>query len=140
MAEVKTFDAAMRFCSSTSTAADLASVLPGKPSRLIDRGSRMNGGTARDSRWILQSPLPDTTPIEEHIEHFLRLLESVPDLLDRLPKDFEADIWCTVHTPSEFAGFGLGEELVQRIAAHRLGLVFSVYSDAEEEKPPRRKR
>src|SRR2546423_13814670 len=119
MADTKTFDAAMRFCSSISSAAELASILPVKPSRLVERGSRLNGGTAKDSRWILQSPLPETSPIDEHIGYFLSLLEREQDLLQKLPRDCEADIWCTVHTPSEFAGFGLEEVLIRRLAAQK---------------------
>ena len=129
MAEGKSFEAAMRICSSKRSAAELASMLPFAPSRSVERGSRLNGGKAPDSRWILDSPLPDSSSIEQHIAYFLNLLESNGAKLQDLPSDCEADIWCTISSPSEFAGFSLDRTLLRRLAATNLELVFSVYAE-----------
>ncbi|SRR6266851_1719539 len=129
MVEGKSSEAAMRICSSKRSARELASVLPFTPSRLVERGSRLNGGKAHDSRWILDSPLAESSPIEEHINYFLNLLESNSTQLQSLPSDCEADIWCTISSSNEFAGFSLDRALLKRLAAKNLELVFSVYAE-----------
>src|SRR5712691_7311859 len=129
MAEEKSFEAAMRICSSKRSAAEIASILPFKPSRLVERGSRLNGGRAPDSRWILDSPLPESSSVEQHINYFLNLLESNSAQLQNLPGDCEADIWCTISSSSEFAGFSLDRALLKRLAEKNLELIFSVYAE-----------
>jgi hypothetical protein len=137
MATGRSFEAAMRICSSTRSADALSRLVPFAPSRLVERGSRLNGGTARDSRWILDSPLPESSPIEEHIAYFLDLLDRNAARLQRLPEDCTADIWCTIFSPSEFAGFALDRTLIKRLAAKELELVFSVYTEPEKKKSKR---
>jgi hypothetical protein len=132
MAEGKSFEAAMRICSSKRSAEELASMIPFAPSRLVERGSRLNGGKAPDSRWILDSPLPDSLPIEKHLGYFLDLLESNSVKLQDFPSDCEADIWCTISSAGEFAGFSLDRVLLKRLAARNLELVFSVYAEPGE--------
>jgi len=131
MATERSFEAAMRICTASHSAGALSRAIPFPASRLVERGSRLNGGTARDSRWILDSPLPETSPIEEHIGYFLGLLEQHTDGLKQLPTDCSIDIWCTIFTSGEFAGFALDRALIKRLAAKGLELVFSVYTEPE---------
>lgn len=130
MSEGRSFEAAMRICSAVRSAADLAALVPFRPSRLVERGSKLNGGKSPDSRWILDSPLPEQSSIEEHITYFLDLIETNSAKIGKLPSDCEADIWCTISSPDQFAGFALDRVLLRRLADKELELVFSVYTES----------
>jgi Domain of unknown function (DUF4279) len=131
--EKRLVEAAMRICSSKRSAAEIASLLPLKASRLVERGSRLNGGTAKDSRWILDSPLSENASIEDHITYFVNLLEGDGVRLQDIVGDYETDIWCTVSSTGEFTGISLDRALLKQVAAKNLELVFSVYADPATE-------
>lgn len=128
----KSFEAALRVSSRQRSASDIASLLGLKPSRSVERGTykTANGGDAyrEESRWIFDSTLADTSSIEEHIGHLLKIIEDSRSSLQRLPKDCEIDIWCTVSSDSGFAGFCFDKELIKRAAAASVDVIFSVYA------------
>jgi len=132
MSSEKTFEAALRVCSSIRTASDIASRLPIKPSRLVEKDSASpttrTPRAASDARWILDSGLADATPIEDHIHSFVRLLEQHAESFKKLPDDCEIDVWCTISSSEKFAGFSVDWQLIERLAAYHVGLVFSVYA------------
>src|SRR6267142_6354769 len=123
---VGSFASAMRICSFKRSAAEIATLLPFPPSRLVERGPDQKK-EPKDSRWILDSPLPDTVSVEEHIQYFVNLLETNSKGLRNLPRDCEIDIWCTISSTTEFNGFSLDRTLLKRLTTANVELIFGVY-------------
>ena len=134
MSEMKAFEVALRVCSFERPAEDIASRLPIKASRLIEKDSQGsitgNRRIVQDSRWILDSGIPDATPLEHQIDYFVRLFEKNKAAFKKLPDDCEIDLWCTVFSLEEFTGFSLDRILIQKLAEYRVGVVFSIYTDS----------
>ncbi len=119
--------AVIRVSSPSVPASELAALLHIQPTRLVEQPK----SSGAEARWFFESKLPESASIEEHIEDLLSLIEKHKAEFESLPPDCETDIWCTISSSSEFAGFVLSKKLIQR--ANRLGIsfVFSVYNQGE---------
>jgi hypothetical protein len=128
----KSVEAALRISSRERSASDIASLIGVKPSRSVERGHFKNvgGGDAyrEESRWILDSAMPDASSVEEHIGHLIKVVEDSRSRLQRLPNDCEIDIWCTVSSDGGFAGVCFDKDLIKRAAAVSVDVIFSVYA------------
>ncbi len=85
-------------------------------------------GENRDWRFFLDAGLDEEQGIEIHIGHVCSLLESRREVVAALPSDTAITIWCTVNSPSEFAGISLDAKLLSRVASIPADLIFSVYA------------
>lgn len=120
--------AAIRVSSPTVSANEMAFVLHLQPTRLVERSE----SAAIEARWLLDSHLPESASIEEHIEALLSLIEEHKPEFQSLPPDCAIDIWCTISSLREFVGFALPKTIIQRAAVLGLDFVFSVYRNEEE--------
>lgn len=114
--------AAIRISSKNASGSELQAMIPLTPSRVVDR----NSSSAGESRWILESEATSTA-VEQHIEDLITLIEKNRSAFGALPQDCEVDIWCTVSSPREFIGLALSRNILRRIAALNLELVFGFY-------------
>lgn len=125
--EKRSAAATIRVSSPTASASEVASVIHLQPTRLVQRAE----SAAVEARWLLDSHLPQSASIEEHIEALLFLAEQHKTEFESLPPDCAVDIWCTISSQREFAGFALPKAIVQRAAVLGLEFVFSVYCGAD---------
>lgn len=139
MEDEKSATAVLRVCSAVRTAAELAALLPIGPTRLVGPAASSRPLVGRDTpgeaRWMIDSALSETEPIEAHIESLINLIDQHRPAFDAVPSDCEMDIWCTVTSAEEFTGFALSRELLNRIASLKVGLVFGCYLDSVPETP-----
>lgn len=84
---------------------------------------------SRANMWILNSPLPRTAHVEEHLEALLPLLETRAEAIEELVKVHQADIGinCSIYYRDFTPGIHLSQSLLKRIAALGLYLDLDLY-------------
>jgi hypothetical protein len=113
--------AAIRVSGQTTDIAQIASRIPLPPTRKVDA----KHSASQESRWIYESTISSSL-IEDHIA----ALEGHRTSFESLPADCQIDIWCTISTSREFAGFGLSRDVLQRASSLNLQFVFGIYVDS----------
>jgi hypothetical protein len=120
----------IRIVSSELGVEDISKRLDLQPTRTgRNHGS---SGAVPDERWFLDCDLPDSESIETQLRATLDRMWQSREKFQALRSVADVDIWCTVSTPKEFAGFVLEREIVERAAALGVDFVFSVYAGSEK--------
>lgn len=126
------FDASIRIISESLSVQELTSTIGHEPTRSSSPVTSSNAdGTRHDFRWILDSELPDSSSLEEHLEALLGFLEQRHSVFARLPQDCTIDLWCTAYSSSSFLGIVLDRSLIKRAAMLGLSFVISAYREPE---------
>jgi Domain of unknown function (DUF4279) len=104
-----------------------------QPSRSIEKGqpvSQRNPKSRRsdESRWILDSELPETAALDEHIAALLDIIDDRSALLVDNAGVSDIEIRCALSSESSQGGFVLNADLSRRLAENRVDLVVSLYS------------
>lgn len=94
----------------------------------IASGNPSGSGVEPTGAWILDSPLPDKTEIEEHIETLLSTLSSDPDEWEQLSSRFSASILCSAFMDQYNEGFELSPRVAHSVAERGLVIAFDLYS------------
>jgi len=98
------------------------------PSRSIDKGQPVSGRNpqsrkSEESRWILDSALPDTTPLDEHVAALLAIVEKKAPVLAKT----DIEIRCAFSSENGQGGFVLRADVSKRLAEQRVDLIVSLY-------------
>ena len=89
--------------------------------------ARPRGGHYQNMRWRLDSELPDTSTLEQHIEHLLLTLPSRADKIRSLAPDYTASIVAVGYYPASGHGLHLEHQWLQAVAHLGLSLDFDFY-------------
>lgn len=85
------------------------------------------GGKQTHSRWVLQSTLPLTEPIEAHFDNLLPQLENRRDAVAEVVSRFEASLCVAAYWYEVNPGFQLTANTIRRVAALGLEVDFNLY-------------
>lgn len=121
-------EAAVRIVSTTKSVDEISAVLGLVPSRTATGKTEQTELERRESRWFLDSTLPDSFQIEDHVRHLLDVLWSKRDEISTLKNSIEIDLWCTVSSGSGFAGIVLDGPILERASALGVEFTLSVYA------------
>lgn len=121
--------AALCIYSQTKSVADISALMGTNPSRSIDRGQPVSernpkGRKSEESRWILDSALPEATPLDEHVAALLAIVEKKAVAL----ANSDIEIRCTFSSENSQGGFVLKADVSKRLAEQRVDLIVSLYS------------
>lgn len=78
--------------------------------------------------WKLQSVLPDSSAVAEHIEHLLEILEPNAVAIRNLSLECSKELWIVIAFEDSQLGFALEPEQLGRIAQLGIASVFDIYS------------
>ena len=126
--EDKFAEAAVRIVSTTRGVDEISAVLGLTPSRTATGKAEQGASQGGESRWFLDSTIPDSCQIEDHIRHLLDALWSKREEINSLKNSIEIDLWCTVSSGTGFAGIVLDGSIVERANALGVEFTISVYS------------
>jgi len=104
--------------------AEVAALLGSMPSSACRKGEMENGGAppAETGKWVLESDLPPSADLEEHIESLLSKLSNDPDEWASLTNRFVAEVFCRLRLGSANEGFDLSPRLAKSLAKRGLAL------------------
>ena len=109
---------------------EVSALLGRDPTRCHRKGDPLGNGRGVEptGAWILDSPLPEKTEIEEHIERLLGSLTGDPDEWEQLSSRFSASILCSAFMDQYNEGFELSPRIAQSVAERGLVIAFDLYS------------
>lgn len=81
----------------------------------------------RNSAWILTSPLKQSDPLQAHLHWLLDQLETKPDSVRAISRDYEADLFCGFSSDSGQGGCTIGAGLLTRLGNLGVPLVLDFY-------------
>jgi Domain of unknown function (DUF4279) len=121
--------AALCIYSQTRSVADISALMGTNPSQSIDKGQPVSGrnpqgGKSEESRWILDSTLPETTPLDEHVAALLAIVEKKAAVL----ANSDIEIRCAFSSENGQGGFVLKADVSKRLAEQHVDLIVSLYS------------
>lgn len=79
------------------------------------RGSR--SPAYRDDAWHFQPPLPETEPLERHIEALWQIVRPHVEYLKALKQRFKVDVFCGYRSNCDTAGFEVSHRCLQLFTA-----------------------
>ncbi len=79
------------------------------------RGPRSPG--YRDDAWHYESSLPETEPLERHIEALWQVVRPAVDYLKSLKPRFKVDVFCGYRSNCDHAGFEVSHECLALFTA-----------------------
>lgn len=129
-----TASAALRVISEHLSARDIADHLKIQGGRLVERSKVTAPGATQapqrgDSRWILESKLEDSRPLQDHIAHLIAVVEKNSTAFQGIAEKCHADIWCTFSFAEGQGGVSLEAKLIERLSALSVDLIFGLYSE-----------
>lgn len=130
--------ASLRISSKSLSVTRISSILKTEPSRSIEKGSPISlripsPPLSEESRWLLNSGVDDSEPLEEHIRKLLSYIEQNITAFKTLLVDCEVDMRCAFSSDSGQGGFVLDAELLKRLSAIPIDMVVSLYPPGESE-------
>ncbi len=113
---------------------DHVSNIPLEPSRYWNVGEIVVRGdrefTRRGSRWVIESGLPESEPLEAHIEAVIETVTSVSARLQEFPKHCIQSVVCVAFSVQS-SGFVLSPKLLRKISDLGLNLEYDFYSNVD---------
>lgn len=79
------------------------------------RGPRSPG--YRDDAWHYDPPVPETEPLERHIEALWRVAQSEMEYLKSLQQHFKVDVFCGYRSNCDHAGFEVSHKCLELFVA-----------------------
>jgi hypothetical protein len=106
----------------------VSALLGGAPTRCHRKGETPDGEVlpAGTGAWVLESPLPDTVEIEEHVAELFAKLTSDVDEWTTVSAQSAVDIRCELEVGESGEGFDLSPRLAAALAERGVVLSFSV--------------
>ena len=71
----------------------------------------------RDDSWCLESALPETEPLERHIEALWQVVRPAVDYLKSLKQRFTVDVFCGYRSNCDIAGFEVSHNCLELFTA-----------------------
>ena len=81
----------------------------------------------RDSIWILNSPLEDGRPLQDHLQWLLDKLESKTDAVREVSKSYKATFFCGFSSENGQGGCTFDADLIARLGRLGLPIVLNLY-------------
>lgn len=117
--------------STTGSTAHITQTLEIAPSRSHDIGQPRSGRDPRpwpNTHWALDSDLPDTRSLEDHLGHLCDRVEPhAPGLFRPADDGYNVDWFCFVEIENGQGGITLSPTLLQRLAALPVELDLDIY-------------
>lgn len=132
MNEGKWSSATLRVISESRSVRDITQLLNTEPSRSVEKGTRLswsnpNSALSMEFRWLLDSGLPDSEPLNAHIMKLASYVETNMATLNSLRSDCEIDLWCAFASGNEQGGFILDATLLKKLTVIPINLVIDLY-------------
>jgi hypothetical protein len=114
------------------SAGEITAVIGISPTREYEKGdiiSRKSPKPVRrqNSMWMIESGLPESADIEDHILSLCDKIQPCSEALNSLRSDCDVDIFCGYFSESGQAGFSLSNQVLGRVVSLGLDLIFDVY-------------
>lgn len=125
--------AALRIYSDLIGIKELNTRLATSPSSSYEKGEPVsprnpNSPVRKEALWILNSNLDSSQPLEAHIIQLLDFIEQRLPVFNSFVASCEIELFCGLSIEGEQSGFVLGADLLQRVTALPISLVFDIYS------------
>lgn len=90
-----------------------------QPSYLHRKGERRGPGSPvyRDDAWHYQPSLPETEPLERHIEALWQIVQPAVEYLKALKQRFKVDVFCGYRSNCDHAGFEVSHKCLDLFTA-----------------------
>lgn len=116
----------------------IAEALQTKPTRTKKMGERMssrgpNSAIFQSHMWSLESPLSSETDLVDHIKYLVEFIEGKLPALKILMAQCEADLFCGYDSGNDQGGIYLEADMLKRITAIPLNLIFDIYTIRRDE-------
>jgi len=123
--------ASIRISGDTLRPEEISMELDLKATRSGLKGERLEGSPRmrplRNSVWILNSPLDNQYPLENHLEWLLDALEPKLEVINGIARKYETDFFCGFSSENGQGGCNLSTALLQRLAKTGVPLVLDLY-------------
>lgn len=128
MASIKTPRVSLRIFGDDLDPDGVSALLGGVPTRSHRTGDALDGDVlpAPTGAWVLDSSLPDTAEIEEHVSELLAKLTGDVDEWGTLSARFAVDVRCELEVGELGEGFDLSPRLAAALGKRGIVLSFSV--------------
>jgi hypothetical protein len=122
--------ASFRASSAEVTPEAIRDALGLQPTKLFRKGdpyTKRSTSIRKEHLVVVESGLPASEPLEQHLTALCDLLEPVAARLPAIADRCEYDIFCGFSSGSGQGGFTLSPELLQRLAALKIELAVDLY-------------
>ena len=124
--------ASLRIFSEKLDSSEITEILDRAPTRYTKKGELMSPRNPKSQRydhnlWLLESNLEDSTIYDEHINYLLSFVEAKKKEITILKEKCVIDIVCALSIDGTQASFDLNPEIINRLSAAQLGIVFDLY-------------
>jgi hypothetical protein len=82
----------------------------------------------RSSFWLLSSRLPDSAPLQDHLNWLIGQLEPKRDVLEKLAAEYTVRFICGFSSENGQGGCTFDADLLARLASFRFPLVLDLYA------------
>jgi hypothetical protein len=99
-----------------------------QPTHLHRKGERRGPRSPgyRDDAWQFQPSLPETEPLERHIEALWQVVGAHVDYLKALKQRFKVDVFCGYRSNCDHAGFEVSHKCLELFTALEVSFGISV--------------
>jgi hypothetical protein len=130
--------ASLRLHSVTLSPSDITKALGKTPTTSGEKGALMSPGNPASHRretslWLLESDLPRSVELEDHISHLLTFVEDHSAPFSEISANCEMDIFCAFFSHQSQGHFSLNHILMKRLVALNTDLAFDIYGTHEQE-------
>jgi hypothetical protein len=124
--------ATLRICSTVITAKEIQNILNVVPDRSCEKGDLISKRSPKPSYMqhamcLYESKLPDTEPMEAHLEKILLFIEKKMQQLKLLQQNCDIDIFCMYSTSNGQGGITVTKEVLQRLVQFPIDVTFDLY-------------
>jgi Domain of unknown function (DUF4279) len=128
--------ASLRVSSARLLPTVITEALGRKPTRSGERGSLMSPRNPDSQKrevsfWLLESELPESAELEDHVASLLSIVEERSTQLQQIRGLCDIDICCAFFSKQSQGGFFFSVDLMRRVVAIEADLVFDIYGNSE---------
>ena len=95
--------------------------------RTVGKGKHERKMLNKQNSWVLQSDLPSSTSIEEHIKYLLEKIEPFKKNIIKASKKYRVEFNTAIYYYEANPGFSLNKDLVRKINQLNIGVHFDIY-------------
>jgi hypothetical protein len=109
------FSATLRIYGDNVPFEEISQRLGVQPTHFHRKGERRGPRSPefRDDAWHYEPPLPDTDPLEDHIDALWQVVRPAVDFLKTLKERFRIDVFCGYRSNCDTAGFQVSHKCLE---------------------------
>jgi hypothetical protein len=113
------FTASLRIHGDSVPFEEISQRLGVQPTCIHRKGERRGARSPayRDDGWFYRPPLPETEPLEAHIDALWQVVRPAVDFLKALKERFRVDIFCGYRSNCDHAGFQVSHKCLEMFTA-----------------------